>query len=136
MRFLVSTIVNAIGLWLTTLVLQAGMRVVPYEQTTIGTIVTYLVLAVIWGLVNGVIGSFLRTAGFCLYVLTLGLIAFIVNGFLFWLVGWISGQIGWGLQVDGFWWAVLGAIVLSIITAILGAIFRQVGGERSADADR
>lgn len=124
MRLIVSVIVNAVGLWLTTLLLQAGMSVVPYEPTVLGTVLTYLALGVIWGLVNGVLGGLLRTAGFCLYIVTLGLIALIVNGFLFWVVAWICEQIGWGLQVEGFWWSVLGALVLSIITAILGAIFK------------
>ncbi|CAG7844442.1 hypothetical protein USB125703_00675 [Pseudoclavibacter triregionum] len=120
MRLLVSIVVNAIGLWLTTLLLSGGMSVTPFEQTTLGVVLTYLGLAAIWGLVNGILGGILRTAGFCLYVITLGLIALVVNGFLFWVVAWISEQLGWGLRVESFGWAILGALVMSIITTVLG----------------
>lgn len=120
MRMIVSILVNAVGLWLTTLLLSAGMQVTPYEQTPTAVVLTYVALAAIWGLVNGILGGILRTAGFCLYVITLGLIALVVNGFLFWVVAWISEQLGWGLRVESFGWAILGALVMSIITTVLG----------------
>ena len=57
-------------------------------------------------------------------MLTLGLISFIVNGLLLLLVAWISGLIGFGLEVDGFWWGVLGALVLGLIGWLIGIILR------------
>lgn len=128
MRLIVSVIVNAIALWLTTLILSAGVHVRAYEETTLALVLTYLLLALIWGVVNTVLGSIIKTVGFCLYVITLGLIALIVNGFLFWVVGWISEQMGFGLTVDGFWWAVLAALVMSILSSIIGAIARSITG--------
>ncbi|BDZ64573.1 phage holin family protein [Agromyces mangrovi Wang et al. 2018] len=125
MRFLLKIIVNAVALWLTTLIV-AGVSVEPYEDTTIGWVLTYLLVALIFGLVNGIIGTVLHIIAFPLYVLTLGLLALIVNGLLFLLVGWISGLMGFGLVVDGFWWGVLGAIVVAIIAWILGLILRPV----------
>lgn len=127
MRLLLNIVINAVALWLTTLIVSAGTHVTPYEDTPVATVLTYLLLGAVWGLVNGIIGGLIRAAGFCVYVITLGLIALIVNGFLFWLVGWISEQIGFGLNVDGFWWAVLAALVMSILTAILGSLTRNIG---------
>ena len=61
---------------------------------------------------------------FPLYLLTLGLISLLVNGLLLLLVGWIMSFFGFGLEVDGFWWGVLGALVISIINAIFALILR------------
>ncbi|WP_136708919.1 phage holin family protein [Agromyces sp. H66] len=123
MRFIVKLIVVAFALWFTTLIVS-GVRVVPYEDTTLGTVLTYLLIALIFGLVNAVVGTFVRIIAFPLYVLTLGLISFIVNGLLLLLVAWISGLMGFGLEIDGFWWGVLGALVMGLISWLIGIIVR------------
>lgn len=123
MRFIVKVIVVAFALWLTTLIV-AGVKVVPYEDTTLATVLTYLLVGLIFGFVNAFVGTFVRIIAFPLYVLTLGLISFIVNGLLLLLVAWISDLMGFGLVVDGFWWGVLGALVLGLISWLIGLIVR------------
>lgn len=123
MRFIIKVLVVAFALWLTTLIV-AGVHVVPYEETTLGTVLTYLLVALIFGLVNAIIGTAIRIVAFPLYLITLGLISFIVNGLLLLIVDWISDLMGFGLQVDGFWWGVLGALVLGIFSWIIGLIVR------------
>ena len=125
-RFVLRVIVNAVALWLTTFILADHVSVVPYaDDDMVATVLTYLLLGLIFGLVNGVIGNAIRIVAFPLYVLTLGLISLIVNGLLFWLVAWISGLLGFGLFVTGeFWWGVLGAVVLGIIAWLIGIILR------------
>ena len=51
-----------------------------------------------------------------LYVLTLGLFTFVVNGLLLWLTGALAGGLDLDFSVEGFWPAVLGAIVVSIVS--------------------
>jgi len=127
-RFLVRLVINAVALWLTTLVV-AGVRVVEYEPgDTTASVLTFLMVALVFGIVNSVIGNFVRIVAFPLYILTLGLIALIVNGLLLLLVEWISSLIGFGLEVDGFWWGVLGALVLGLISWIIGIIVRPIVG--------
>ena len=128
-RFLVKLIVNAVALWLTTL-LVAGVHVVPYEDTTWGLVITYLLVALIFGLVNTFIGTVVHIVALPLYILTLGLLALIVNGLLLMLVAWVSELIGFGLVVDDFWWGVLGALVLGIIGWLLSIIVRPVTPRR------
>jgi putative membrane protein len=128
-RFLIKLIVNAVALWLTTMIV-AGVHVVPYAPDTGAIILTFLLVALIFGLVNAIVGGVVRFVAFPLYILTLGLIALIVNGLLLLLVAWISGLIGFGLAIDGFWWGVLGAIVLAIISWLLGLIVRPVTPKR------
>jgi putative membrane protein len=123
MAFLIRLVVNALALWFTTFIVT-GVHVKPYEDTELATILTYLLVALIFGVVNGIIGTAIRIVAFPLYVLTLGLLSLIVNGLLLLLVSWISGLMGFGLIVDGFWWGVLGALVLAIISWLLGLIIR------------
>lgn len=129
-RFIVRLIINAAALWLTTLIVSGGVHVVPYAPGALATILSYLLVAVIFGIVNGVVGTFIRVVAFPIYILTLGLIALAVNALLLLLVSWISSLIGFGLVVDGFWWGVLGAIVLGLLSWLIGLVLRLVTGPR------
>ncbi|GAA0425906.1 phage holin family protein [Leifsonia naganoensis] len=123
MRFLLKVIINALALWLTTLIVS-GVTVHPYEDTTAATVLTYLLIAVIFGVVNAVIGTAIRIVAFPIYIITLGLISLVVNALLLLIVSWISDAMGFGLHVDGFWAGVLGALVLGIIAWLFGLIVR------------
>ncbi|QJA00470.1 MULTISPECIES: phage holin family protein [unclassified Leifsonia] len=125
MRFLVKLIINALALWFTTLIVS-GVTVRPYAEGTLPTILTYLLIALIFGVVNAIVGTAIRVVAFPIYILTLGLISFIVNGLLLLLVAWISGLMGFGLYIAGFWWGVLGALVLALIAWLMGLILRPL----------
>ncbi len=128
MRFLVRLLVNAVALWLTTLIV-AGVSVVAFPPgDTAAVVLTYLLVALIFGIVNGVIGNFIRIVAFPLYILTLGLLALLVNGVLLLLVSWISGLLGFGLVVNGFWWGVVGALVLALLSWLIGILIRPLVG--------
>ena len=73
----------------------------------------------------------MRIVAFPLYVLTLGLLSFIVNGLLLMLVAWISGLLGFGLVVESFWWGVLGAFVLGIFSWLFGLLVRPLNNSSS-----
>ncbi|RDV45949.1 phage holin family protein [Leifsonia sp. ku-ls] len=122
MRFLLRLIINALALWLTTLIVS-GVTVEPYAQDTTAWVLTYLLIALIFGVVNAVVGTVVRIVAIPLYILTLGLISLLVNAFLLFIVSWISDAMGFGLHIDGFWWGVLGALVLGIIAWLLGLLF-------------
>ena len=124
-RFLVRLVINSLALWLTTLIVP-GVSVSAFAPgDTLAVVLTYLLVALIFGVVNGVIGNFIRIVAFPIYILTLGLIALVVNALLLLLVSWISGLIGFGLHVDSFLWAgVLGALVLALLSWIIGIILR------------
>ena len=127
MRFLLKLIINAFALWVTTLIVS-GVTVKSYDPIggKFPLILTYLLIALIFGIVNGIVGTVIRIVAFPLYVLTLGLISLIVNGLLLLIVSWISDAMGFGLHVDGFWDGVWAALILAIISWLLGLIFRPV----------
>jgi putative membrane protein len=125
MRFLLKVIINALALWLTTFIVT-GVTVHPYAATDTATVLTYLLIAVIFGLVNAIVGTAIRIVAFPLYILTLGLISLVVNALLLLIVSWISDAMGFGLHVDGFWSGVWGALVLGIIAWLFGLILRPL----------
>ncbi len=129
MRFLIRLIINALALWFTTFIVS-GVTVKPYAPGEVPTILTYLLIALIFGVVNGVLGTFIRIIAFPLYVLTLGLLALVVNALLLLLVAWISSLLGFGLYIDGFWAGFWGAIVLAIISWLMGLILRPITRDR------
>jgi putative membrane protein len=137
-RFVVRVVINALALWLTTILVAAfssnpGITIFPSaDGDLVGYILRLLLIALIFGIVNGVIGNFIRIVAFPIYILTLGLIALVVNSLLLLLVSWISDQLGFGLHVENFWWGVLGAVVLGIISWILSIVLRPIVGTKSA----
>lgn len=111
---------TVLALWLATLLIP-GIAI--ESDSTAETVTTLILVSVIFGVVNAVLQPIIKTVGCGFYLLTLGLIALVVNGLLFLLTGWIAGQAGLPFEVDGFWpAAVLGALFVGVVTWILGAV--------------
>lgn len=126
MRTFIRVLVNAFALWLTTLIVGGnggqGIWIVPLGGGDYDYLITLLLIALLFGLVNGTLGKVVRAVSLPLYILTLGLFGLIVNGFLLWVVAWISDLAGFGLATGGFWWVVLAALVLSILSGIMNGL--------------
>ncbi|RKT31528.1 putative membrane protein [Microbacterium sp. AG1240] len=131
MGFFVRVVVNAFAIWIVTLLPALGVVLVPFAPGEwLQVALTLLVVGAIFAIVNSVIGTIVKVLAFPLYILTLGLISFVINGFLLWLTAWITGFWNWGLRVDGFWLTVLAALVIGIINWIAGLILRPRPRER------
>lgn len=124
--FTLSVVINAVALWLTTVLMPTQLYIIPQEQQTLNYILTLAFVALIFGVVNATIGRVLKFLAFPLFILTLGFLALVVNALLLMLTAWLTQVLGFGfgLVVDGFWSGFWAAIVLSIISWILGMIFR------------
>ncbi|MFJ3384532.1 MULTISPECIES: phage holin family protein [unclassified Curtobacterium] len=126
MRFLVRLVINAVALWLTTLIVS-GVSVTAFgDGGTVATVLTYLLVAFVFGLVNAVIGTLIRIVAFPIYILTLGLISLVVNAILLLIVAGISSAIGFGLDVASFGWGIVGALVLAVFAWLIGLVARPV----------
>jgi putative membrane protein len=122
--FFLSVVINAVALWLTTILLPAQVSIYPPGMALVPFALTVLWVAVVFGLVNGTLGTVLRFLSFPLFILTLGLFALVLNALLLMFIAWISTLIGAGLTVNGFGGAFWGSIVLSLVSWILGLILR------------
>ena len=116
---MVWVLVNALALAVAAWLIQ-GIRVTGH--TTGEKAVTLIVVALIFGVVNAVIAPVIKLLSLPFIVLTLGLFLLVVNAGMLLLTSWISGQLGHRFVVEGFWTAVLGAIVITLATWVLEAV--------------
>jgi putative membrane protein len=120
MAFVVRLVITALALWVATLIVD-GIQVT--TNVTWEKIVTLLGVALIFGVVNAIIKPIVKVVGCIFYILTLGLIAFVVNALLFLLVSWVCDKLNIPFHVTGFWAAFWGAIIVAIVSWIVGIAF-------------
>ena len=81
---------------------------------------TVVAVALLLGLINAFIRPVVCGLSCGLIVLTLGLFTLVINGLMLWLASWIGEEwIGLSFHVDGFWSAVLGALIISVVSIVL-----------------
>ncbi len=119
MGFLIRWVINAVALWVTTLVVS-GINVT--ADSPAKEFLTILAVALIFGLVNAFIKPVVKLIGCVFYVLTLGLIALVVNALLFMFTDWLAGLLKLPFSVDGFWPAFWGAIVMGVVSWLLSLL--------------
>jgi len=108
-RLLLVWVINAVALLALPYVFS-GIHVASFTNA--------MVAALVLGLINALIRPILILLTLPATILTLGLFIFVINGLLFWFVG----SLDLGFTVDGFWTAVLGAVVYSVISWVLSAL--------------
>ncbi|WP_165984615.1 phage holin family protein [Streptomyces sp. YIM 98790] len=89
------------------------------DSTTASKVVTLAIVALIFGLVNLIVKPIVKFLAFPLLLLTLGLFTLVINALMLWLTSWIAGD---SFQVDGFWAAFLGALVVSLVSWAVNAV--------------
>jgi putative membrane protein len=124
MRLVIRAVLTAAALAVAT-VLVPGIQL--GHGSTTSKVLTLLAVAVIFGLVNAIIKPVVKAVGCLFYVLTLGLIALVVNGLLLWLTSWVAGQLTLPFHITGFWPAFWGAIIVSVVGWLLGVLVPEPG---------
>jgi putative membrane protein len=116
MKILIGIIVSAAALGVAAWVVP-GIVVTGHSDASKAE--TLLAVAVIFGLINTVLKPVIKTVGCAFYVLTLGLVALVVNGLLLWLASYVAGQLKLPFHVTGFVAAVEGALIVGVVTWVL-----------------
>ena len=111
-RFLIHWLVIALALWVTAYILP-GVHIESTQALAIA--------AIVLGLVNALVRPILTLLTLPITILTLGLFYFLVNGFTFLL----ATKVVPGFGVSSYWWAVLGALVVSIVSAFAGNFIKD-----------
>jgi putative membrane protein len=114
--FVIRLLINAAALWVAT-------RVVP-GVTYSGGWVAFFGVALIFGAVNTFVGFTAKLLTFPLIIVTLGLFIFVVNALMLWLTSALSGALGLGFSVAGFWSAFWGALVVTIVSMALRMVMK------------
>ncbi len=87
-------------------------------------------VALVFGVLNASVRPMLMVLTFPFLIVTLGLFTFVLNALMLWLTSAISGAIGLGFQVDGFWTAFVGALVVSAVSFALSLFVASGRPER------
>jgi putative membrane protein len=123
--FIIGTAITAIAFWVLT---QFLPQFVSYE----GELVGLIVLAIIFGVVNGLIGPIIKTAAIPISLLTMGLVGFLVNAALFLITAVIADSTGFSLTVGDFppdlltADTIVAAVIGSVVLSLVGAVVRLV----------
>ena len=116
MRLLLRLVANAAALAIATWILS---DITLTGSSTLSQVVTLLIVALIFGVLNAIIKPIFALVTIPLLLLTLGLFLIVINACMLLLTSWLAGLFDLGWDVDGFWTAVLGAVIISIVSFIL-----------------
>lgn len=106
MSLLIIWILNAVALLVVAYILP-GITVASFGSA--------LIAALVLGLLNALVKPVLLVLTLPITIVTLGLFLFVLNALVFWL----AGSLIKGFVVQGFWWAMLGALIYSVISGFL-----------------
>ena len=127
MRVVIRVLITACALFLATALVPGIELRAGSAGSRVGTLI---VVALIFGIVNAVLKPIVKTVGCLFYVLTLGLIAFVVNALLLWLTSWVAGKLSLPFHITGFWPAFWGAIIIGVVGWLLNL---ALGEDRPPD---
>lgn len=118
-NFVVKTIANAgalaVAIWLIgNITLEGG--------STGRKVLTLILVALIFGLVNFLVKPVVQLLTFPLFILTLGLITLVVNALMLLLTSWLVSVFDLSFHVEGFWTAVLGGLIISVVSWALNVV--------------
>jgi putative membrane protein len=118
-NFVVKTIANAgalaVAVWLLDKITLTG-------DSTGKKAGTLIIVALIFGLVNFLVKPVVKLLSLPLMILTLGLFTLVVNALMLMLTSWLAGKFDLSFHVDGFWTAVLGGLIISIVSWALHVV--------------
>jgi putative membrane protein len=127
MGIIIRLLITAFSLWIATVLIE-GIELT--TDSNAKKVLTLIVVAAIFGIINAVLRPIIKVVGCGLYILTLGLIALVVNGALFLLTSWIADQLDVPFHVENFWpSAVLGALIVSVVSWLLNMLVPDRGGD-------
>jgi putative membrane protein len=116
---LLRLLINAAALLITAWIIRgihlgaAGPHPTKHDWTTL------LIVALIFGVVNALIRPIIILLSLPLEIITLGLFTFVINAFMLLLTSWIAQGMGLGFRVDGFLPALVGALIISVVSFVL-----------------
>ncbi|GHI88567.1 phage holin family protein [Streptomyces xanthophaeus] len=113
-NFVVKTLANAAALAVAVWLVH-GITL-DEDSSTASRTLTLILVALVFGLVNLIVKPVVRLLSLPLFVLTLGLFTLVVNALMLLLTSWLATQFNLSFHVDGFWTAIKGALIISIVS--------------------
>ena len=117
-RLLANAVALAVASWLVAGITLQG-------ATTGKRVLTLLIVAAIFGVMNAIVKPVVKVLSFPLLILTLGLLTFVINALMLWLTSWITGKLDVQFHVNGFWSALFGALIITIVGMIINVVLPE-----------
>jgi putative membrane protein len=118
-NFVVKTIANAgalaVAVWLLDKITLTG-------DSTVKKVSTLIIVALLFGLVNFLVKPLVKLLSLPLLILTLGLFTLIVNALMLLLTSWLADKLDLSFHVEGFWTAVVGGLIISVVSWALHVV--------------
>lgn len=121
MTFLIRLAINAVAIWLAASWVT-GIDIAGSDKGTGYDILVILFIALVFTVVNAFLKPLVQLLSLPLLILTLGLFTLVINALMLMLTSWITETTDFGISVDGFWTAVWGALIISIVNFVLTAV--------------
>lgn len=128
LKFIVRVLINALALWVAAWLLpgiEVGSEAATEVATndTVGSVLSYLFVGLVFGVVNALVRPVVSLLSLPLTILTLGLFTIVINAGMLMLTSWLTSFTPIDFDVDDFFWtAILGAIIISLVSLVAGAI--------------
>jgi putative membrane protein len=120
-RFLSTWLVSAVALSVAAWLLGSHMDIGQSGDEAVPRLVTVLAVALVFTLVNSVVGPVVKLLSLPFIIVTLGLALLVINALLLLLTEQITDAFDVVFHIDGFWWAVVASVVISVSQSIVGA---------------
>jgi len=117
MKIIIRWLITAVAIFLTAWILP-GINI-----TSSNGFVTVALVAIILGFMNAIVRPILALLSCGCIIATMGLFMLVINAAVLWLTGWVAQQLNIGFNVDGFWPALWGSIIISLISFVLSMLF-------------
>ncbi|BCL21615.1 phage holin family protein [Streptomyces massasporeus] len=118
-NFVVKTIANAgalaVAVWLLDKITLTG-------DSTVKEVGTLIIVALLFGLVNFLVKPLVKLLSLPLLILTLGLFTLVVNALMLLLTSWLADTLDLSFHVEGFWTAVVGGLIISVVSWALHVV--------------
>lgn len=122
MRIVTAWLVNAAALAAAAWLLGSHMNIGSPGDSFASRLITLAVLAAVFTAINQLLTPVIKMLALPFIVITLGLALLVINALMLLLTGWITGVLNVDFTIDGFWWAVLASVIISIVNGALGML--------------
>ncbi len=120
-KFVTSWILSSLSLAIAAQLLGEHMNIGEGDSTT-ARVISIAIVGAVFTVINMFVAPVIKTLSLPFIIITLGFALLIINALLLLLTEWVTDKLDVSyFEITGFWWAVLGAIVISLVNTVLGA---------------
>lgn len=124
-QFVIAWLFNIAALALASALLGEHFEISADSDDTLQLVIVFAAAGLIFTVINVYVAPAIKVLSLPFIIITFGLFLLVINALLLLLTAWITGLFGLTFEINGFWWAVLASLVISLTNAVLATVFRD-----------